>query len=281
MMISVEHSTFYRYDHAVLLEPHTFRLRPRMTTTQRLLAFDLELAPEPIGTSESLDQDGNLALHAWFTAPVTELRVTSRFRVELVRDNPFDYNLPVESETLPMRYAYPLSASLASYSNALSVDEPVRRFSRLIAAEAQGSPAAFLTALNQQIYNSFEHVIRPEGAARTSGQTLELLEGSCRDLAILFCDACRSMGLASRFVSGYECASAGTPDASMHAWAEVYLPAAGWRGYDPSRGLLVANRHVAVAAAFHPDLASPVAGAFTGTCGSQMETRLLMEVIAR
>ena len=92
--ISVEHSTVYRYDCAVDLEPHTFRLRPRMTTTQRLLAFDLQIVPAPAGSAESLDQDGNLALNAWFNAPAFELNVSSRFRVELLRDNPFDFTCP-------------------------------------------------------------------------------------------------------------------------------------------------------------------------------------------
>jgi transglutaminase-like putative cysteine protease len=82
------------------------------------------------------------------------------------------------------------------------------------------------------------------------------MEGSCRDLAVLFCDVCGVMGIAARFVSGYECSSAGRSDSYMHAWTEVYLPGIGWRGYDPSRGIAVTNEHVAVAAAFDYDLAN-------------------------
>ena len=69
MRITVTHSTIYRYDSPVLLEPHIFRLQPRMSSTQRLIAFDLQVAPTPAGTSECLDQDGSLALNAWFNAP--------------------------------------------------------------------------------------------------------------------------------------------------------------------------------------------------------------------
>ena len=278
MIVTVDHSTSYRYDCAVTLEPHTFRLRPRTTTTQRLLDFELEILPVPTGSTECLDQDGNLGLHAWFGAPVTELSVTSRFRVQLLRGNPFDFNISTESANLPLRYVYPLSGSLASYTNALNVDQSVRRFASALAADVPRNAPAFLSALNQQIFNSFGHITRPDGPAWFSSQTLSLLEGSCRDLAVLFCDVCRVLGIASRFVSGYECASAGRSDAEMHAWAEAYLPAAGWRGYDPSRGLLVADRHVAVAAAFHSDLASPISGAFTGACGSRMQTQLRMQV---
>jgi transglutaminase-like putative cysteine protease len=141
MIVTVDHSTSYRYDCAVTLEPHTFRLRPRTTTTQRLLAFDLEIAPAPTGSTECLDQDGNLGLHAWFGEPVTELHVTSSFRVELSRGNPFDFNLSAESANLPMAYTYPLSASLSPYSDAKHVDLSVRQFARGITVGQQDTPA--------------------------------------------------------------------------------------------------------------------------------------------
>jgi len=86
------------------------------------------------------------------------------------------------------------------------------------------------------------------------------------------------MGIAARFVSGYECASANRQDSYMHAWAEVYLPGIGWRGYDPARGLAVSNGHVAVAAGFDYDLASPVAGWYSGGARSQMEASLHLQV---
>jgi transglutaminase-like putative cysteine protease len=125
-------------------------------------------------------------------------------------------------------------------------------------------------------------VIRPYGPPWPSDRTLSSQEGSCRDLAVLFCDACRVMGLAARFVSGYECASASSTSSNqesyMHAWAEVYLPGIGWRGYDPARGLAVSNGHVAVAAGFDPDLASPVAGWYSGGSASRMEASLNLQV---
>ena len=77
-------------------------------------------------------------------------------------------------------------------------------------------------------------------------------EGSCRDLAVLFCAACRALGLAARFVSGYERDASLQENGDLHAWAEVYLEGAGWRGYDPSRALAVAASHVAVAASSDP-----------------------------
>jgi transglutaminase-like putative cysteine protease len=278
MKLTVKHSTLYRYDLPVYLEPHIFRLRPRMTNAQQLLAFDIQIAPMPAGTTECLDQDGNLALNAWFVAPTRDLSVTSRFTVQMLRQNPFDYVLTGESLNLPLWYAEPLCAALTPYRHDAHVAESVKQFAKSAAASAQWNTLSFLLALSRQIFQSCRQSIRPYGSPWPSDQTLSLQEGSCRDLAVLFCDACRVMGIAARFVSGYECASASSRDSYMHAWAEVYLPGIGWRGYDPSRGLAVSNGHVAVAAGFDHELAAPVAGWYSGGSRSQMEASLCLQV---
>jgi transglutaminase-like putative cysteine protease len=277
MRITVTHSTVYRYDVPVHLEPHIFRLRPRTNGVQRLLAFDIHIAPTPAGATECLDQDGNLALNAWFDMPTTELNVRSNFTVEMLRENPFDYVLTDESLVLPLRYPELLCAALSSYRQNGQADS-VKRYAESTAENAQSNTLSFLVALNRHIFQTCRQVIRPYGAPWPGERTLSLQEGSCRDLAVLFCDVCRVMGIAARFVSGYECASAGRGDPYMHAWAEVYLPGIGWRGYDPSRGLVVSNAHVAVAAGFDHDLASPVAGWYSGESRSQMETSLSLQV---
>jgi len=278
MKITVTHSTRYRYDSPVILEPHIFRLRPRMTNAQRLLTFDLQIAPTPAGTTECLDQDGNLAVNAWFDTPTVELSVVSRFTVEMLRQNPFDYVITGESLNLPLWYRDPLCAALTSYRHDGHVAESVKQYAKQVAGNAQSDALSFLMGLSRQIFQTCRQVTRPYGPPWPSDQTLNLLEGSCRDLAVLFCDACRVMGIAARFVSGYECASASSQDPYMHAWAEVYLPGVGWRGYDPARGLAVSNGHVAVAAGFDYDLASPVAGWYSGGSRSQMEASLSLQV---
>lgn len=278
MTVSVTHSTVYLYQFPVRLEPHIFRLRPRTNGAQRLIDFDLQITPSPAGTTECLDQDGTLALNAWFEGQTQELRVQSRFTVELLRRNPFDYLLLGESLSLPLWYREPLSVALAPYRQDAQVSESVKEFARSVAGVAQSNALSFLTTLSRQIFQTFRQTVRPDGPPWSSDQTLRLKEGSCRDLAVLFCDVCRVMGIAARFVSGYECASAGRQDSYMHAWAEVYLPGIGWRGYDPARGLAVSNTHVAVAAGFAPELASPVAGWYSGGAPSRMETSLRLQL---
>jgi transglutaminase-like putative cysteine protease len=274
MRISVAHFTLYRYETPVHPEPHTFRLRPREDGAQHLVRFALEISPSPAGTTECLDQDGNVVTEAWFNGPVTELEVRSSFEVDTRRQNPFDF-LP---NGPPTAYPEPLRSALAPYLEAGNPAGPVTRFARAIAETGGRDTLAFLTALNQRLFETVRHVTRDDGPPHPPEVTLNEREGTCRDLAVLFCAACRTVGIAARFVSGYEREAALQPRAYMHAWAEVYLQGGGWRGYDPSQGLAVSTSHVAVASAADPRLAAPISGLYRGAARSQMQFTISMEV---
>jgi transglutaminase-like putative cysteine protease len=252
-------------------EPHTFRLRPREDGAQHLLRYALEISPDPAGRTECLDQDGNVVVETWFSRLLPELSVRSSFQVETRRENPFDYvpNGP------PAAYPEPLRSALAPYRDAGSVAASVGEFVREI-GEAETLP--FLTALNRRLFEAFRHVIRDDGPANPPEVTLREREGTCRDLAVLFCSACRSVGIAARFVSGYESGAVFDTQAQMHAWAEVYLMGGGWRGYDPSQGLAVSTGHVAVAAAADPRLAAPISGSYRGAAASDITFAISMQV---
>jgi len=265
MRISVEHSTIYRYDAEVTQEPHTFRLTPRCDASQRVLRHELEITPAPAGRSTSLDHDGNVVVEAWFLGPMTELAVRSSFEVETLRENPFDFVFggPVLPE--------PLRSALAPY---LTFDrcERVRTFAGEI---GRPDPLDFVAELNRRIFEEFGHTVRDEGPAESPESTLAARSGTCRDLAVLYCAACRSVGIPARFVSGYEASEQERRD--MHAWAEVYLRGGGWRGYDPSQGLAVTTSHVAVAAAADPRLAAPASGTYRGAARARMNYRIEIE----
>ena len=264
MRISVVHSTVYRYDSPVRLEPHIFRLRPREDPAQRLACYAIEIEPRPAGTSASLDLDGNAATEAWFDGPTERLSVRTSFQVETLRDNPFDFLLTSESYDMPLR------AALAPYLTGGGCPQV-----REILPEA-AHPLDFLSMLNTRLFRDFRQVTRHAGPPHAPEVTLREHSGSCRDLAVLFCAACRTRGLAARFVSGYEQAAA-LNDGQMHAWAEVYLPGGGWRGFDPSRGLAVSRGHVALAAAADPKLAAPIAGTYRGAAQATMEFAISMQ----
>lgn len=279
MKIAVEHATVYRYDRPAVLGPHDIRLRPRDDGAQRLLEYDLRIDPPPVMLAACFDQDGNHASRAWFEAPATVLEVRSRFTVETLRANPFDYLLADATLLrVPVRYGERLGCVLAPYTARANSSETVAGFARAVAGRAEWSTVAFLTGLTAEIYGGFQSVLRPQGQPLPAVETLRARVGSCRDFAVLFAEACRAMGLAARFVSGYEREAACAEPAYMHAWAEVYLPGGGWRGFDPSRGMAVATSHVAVAAALDPEMAAPVAGAYSGAVRSELETSIRMTV---
>ena len=264
MLFNVNHTTTYRYSAPVMLEPHVFRMRPRADATHRLIAYQLGIHPAPAGRSECLEAEGNSVVQAWFDAPISTLELSSQFSLETLRDNPFDFLLPPPSQL--------------QLTPATGVSPQLGEFAREMARHAGEQTMTFLELLAQRLCRDWRQVIREEGDPLTAEAVLGVSDVSCRDLAVLFCGACRAMNLTARFVSGYEVGSATAERGYMHAWAEVYLPGGGWRGYDPSRGVAVGADHVAVAAAANPAMAAPMSGTYRGSAKSVMEAMIQMQV---
>ncbi len=278
MRISVEHRIEYGFSAPVYLEPHAIRLRPREDASQRLREFSLEIEPAPAGRWTAIDQDGNSVTHAWFENLTERLTLRTRFEVETLRDNPFDFLIQPGDSHLPVQYPEASRGVLGAYLAAES-DRDVAAFAQELAAGCGGGTMAFLDALNRALCDRTKQVVRRDGPPYPPGQTLALREGSCRDAAVLFCAACRSAGIAARFVSGYELGAALAEDGGeLHAWAEVYLESSGWRGYDPSRGLAVTNAHVPIAAAADAASANPAIGTYRGAAESRLEYSISMEI---
>lgn len=266
MIISIRHTTRYSFSSEVFLEPHTVRLRPRSDCTQRLIDFNLFVDPEPSGMADIIDLSGNDGVSLWFSGTHASLTLKTEAVVETLRTQPFGYIITDDSvATLPADYSSSFQYSVKPYL--IRSSEPGIKLMDLtssIIEETNGDTIKFLSALNSHIYSDFEKTVRYEGPPFPPEVTLLSKMGTCRDLTLLFIEACRAVGLASRFVSGYREAEMHSTERELHAWAEVYLPGGGWRGYDPSEGLAVADSHVAVASGAMPEDAAPVTGTFRG-----------------
>lgn len=277
MRIEVEHRTHYRFSEPVFLEPHELRFRPRSNSWQRLERFALILDPAPAGAVANLDLDGNDVVAAWFDGLTGHLTIDVRFEVDTPRTNPFDF-LPRHHPVLPLTYEEGLRPRLGPYL----AHEPsvvLRQYADAVAEGAAHDALSFAVHLARRLHEDCRHAPRPEGGPRDPQDTLDRGEGACRDLAVLYVALCRELGLAARFVSGYCFAEEAERD-ELHAWAEVYLPGGGWRGFDPSTGLAASDRHIAVAAAPEPAGAAPVAGAFRGNAvAGPLETSLRIRQI--
>ncbi len=281
MVFHGAHVIEYAYSRPVFLEPQVIRLRPRCDGVQQLRRFQITVDPPPAGMTECLDIEGNTTIQAWFSGNTEGFRVASTFAVETLRVNVFDFIFTDRgAERLPLNYSAQEIPLLSPYLTTSPADRTVIDFAEALVRECGGKTLPFLDALNRGIYEAFECVVRETGDPAPARVTLRTKRGSCRDLAVVFIAACRSQGIAARFVSGYQ---EGDPDQQtryLHAWAEVYLPGAGWRGYDPTHGLAVASGHIALAASYEPARAAPVSGTFRGTGAlSNMQARIDLQKI--
>jgi transglutaminase-like putative cysteine protease len=275
MHFEIDHHTRYDYSSPVALGPQTVRLRPRPDGGVRELVWTLTLDPRPRVRSDQLDAEGNLVSRLWFSGETQHLEVGVHLRAETSRANPFDFVPDLGANRLPMDYAPAEVFALAPYRDQATPDPAVRELLGRIEAASDGSPVGFLTGLNAWIYRQIEREIRDLGAAQPPAQTLRLGRGACRDQTVLFVAAARGAGLAARFVSGYQDKSAMKTDRRyLHAWPEVYLPGGGWRAFDPTRGIVVADGHVPVAASATPTGAAPVEGSYFGNAKSEMDFHL-------
>jgi len=259
------HVTRYEYGRSVFLEPHLIRLVPRGDAAQRLLSLDIAVDPLPAGRAPVADAAGNAVLSAWFSGETGHLAVTVRAVVETLRDNPFDYLIEAGNARLPVPLAPAEATLLAPYLAAkggswAATDAAARQAGR----DGGATPQEFSMALLAWIYDRVKTVVRHEPGILSPDEVLARGEGACRDLAAFFMAACRLVGIPARFVSGYHEGDPELGACDLHAWAEIFLPGGGWRGFDPSLGLAVADRHIAVAAAADPRDAAPIVGAFRG-----------------
>ena len=265
MRFEIVHTTTYDFSEPVFLEPHTLRLRPRDDAWQHLRSYSLDVVPSPAGLSHGVDAVGNAAAWAWFNGEHEKLEVTIETVVETLRPDPFDYVVPSPVlDRLPVPYHESERAALEPYTASRATHEVVA-FAQEVAAGARQELRRFLFDLTNALYDACEVVIRPTGEPLPPERTLGDRSGSCRDLTVLYVECCRVMGVAARFVSGYQEGDPDTEERDLHAWAEAYVPGGGWRGFDPTHGLAVSDRHVALAAAPSARGAASVTGTFRKT----------------
>jgi transglutaminase-like putative cysteine protease len=286
MRYRIQHITHYTYQQPVYLRHHILRLRPRSDGAQQVQQFHLDISPEPERQANVVELEGSNTLGVWFPpTPTTDLTIKTIAQVETFRPNPYDYLAEPWAVNLPIDYPVSVAALLRPYLQhpAYPIAAPnVVDLAQEIVHQGDGNVGLFLTTLTQRIYETCQYTVRPTGDPLPPGITWAKKLGSCRDFAVLFMEACRVVGLAARFVSGYEEGDRTILERDLHAWAEVYIPGGGWRGFDPTHGLAVADRHIALVASAFPRLAAPVSGSTQegGRVGSSLATEVRVQVLA-
>lgn len=270
--VALNHVTHYKYDRRVGLSPQIVRLRPAPHCRTNILSYSLKIEPEGHFINWQQDPFSNYLARLVFPEKTTEFRVTVDLVAEMAVHNPFDFFLEPGAEKFPFAYDDALKAELAPY---LVKDAATPAFAAFLLGidRSEQRTIDFLVGLNQRLQQDIRYLIRMEPGVQTPEETLVNASGSCRDTGWLMVQALRHLGLAARFVSGYliqlkpDVKALDGPSGSevdftdLHAWCEVYLPGAGWIGFDPTSGLLAGEGHIPLACTPQPSSAAPVSGA--------------------
>lgn len=268
-ILQVEHATTYRYRRAVELGEHRLMLRPRDSHDLRLLKTELSCSP-PAQLTWSHDVFGNSVAHAAFGAPADTLKIVSRIRVEQCAPDWPVFDIADFAQTYPFAYSPDERADLGALLEPQYVDPEGR-----LRTWAQGfihEPAPFTLSLLQAINTGLSgwafYQSREDEHTQGPLETLKRGWGTCRDFAVLFVEAVRTLGFGARLASGYlyvTDATIGSHGAgSTHAWAEVYVPGAGWIAFDPTNRTMGGSNLIRVAVARNIAQVSPIAGSFVG-----------------
>jgi transglutaminase-like putative cysteine protease len=266
MRLHIHHHTRYRYAKPVPFSPHRLMFRPREEPGVKLDKFAVTVLPKHQLRWLRDTQDNHVGLLD-LPEPASELVIEMEAFVEVAEQNPFNFVLEPEVAEYPFEYDPGTRQELAALMQPLYPrdGEMLRAWLHPIWHPGRRrETVGLLQELNAVIYGRFKYQRREKRGVQSPAETLELGTGSCRDFATLFMEACRQMGLASRFVSGYMYHAEINGRMSMHGWAEVYLPGAGWLGFDPSWGIVADAQYVPTAMTRHPEHAPPISGTYFG-----------------
>lgn len=271
MLIALTHETTYEYDRSVQLTDHTIRLRPAPYCKLPIKAYSLAITPNKHYINWQHDPLGNHIANVNFFEQAKSLKITVDLIVDKISINPFDFFIEKESLTLPVKYKSVTQKILQPYLSHKYCNQLEHWF--YDNEPNTQNTLDYLVHINNAVQNNFVYKLRFEPGTQTPQETLSLGSGSCRDLAWFQCVLLRQLGFATRFVSGYllqlidadENPNVDQDTLELHAWCEVFIPGAGWIGFDATSGLLAADNHIPLCAAADPSEAAAISGDVTAS----------------
>jgi transglutaminase-like putative cysteine protease len=263
--LQIIHETTYRYKKAVRFGPHRLVLRPREGHDLRIEEIRVEIEPE-FELEWSRDLFGNCIATAHILSPAQQLRIHSEVILYQTAPFPLRSTRRATPTTFPVHFSEIESAVAAAYlatTYPTDVAKVKEWISTTIDPAVVYDAGEIVASVARTIRDTIKYQPREGKGVQSPSQTLSASSGSCRDMATLMLEALRSVGFPARFASGYlECSASKVGRASTHAWAEAYLPAIGWIGYDPMLGEPTSGKHIVAGVSNHPRGVMPVSGTF-------------------
>ena len=285
MRARVTHTFTYRYSAPVLLGPHRFCLRPRPHGFQRLIDYRLEVSPDPSQLFDLIAAGGDTITRARFLGETELFQVVANSEVETFTAPLMEACLDEEMARLPIsvgRLNPDLMSNLQGWLPNAQHDAAAVDLAHEALMGSDQRSLTFLQQLIEIIQDRVKYTQRHSGPAWPASRTLKERVGSCRDLAMLMIECCRCVGLPARFVSGYHLVEPKPERYDLHAWTEVYLQGAGWRGFDASGKGAVDERYIPIATSSKSDHTAAITGSFSGPPGveSTFEWSIEAEVLS-
>jgi transglutaminase-like putative cysteine protease len=278
--IRITHKTEYHYRKPVSFGPHQAMIRPREGHDVHIESSLLKVEPKA-DVRWLRDIYGNSITVLTFAEPGRKLSLFSEVNVDHYDDNPLDFVIAPGARSYPFQYAPNEQVELIPYRlPSYPYDGPGVQswLSDLYSPGQVVSTFGLLSKLNTRIYESFKYARREEAGVQLPCQTITLGTGSCRDYAVLMMEAARHWGFGARFVTGYIIMGEGQHGAT-HAWTEIYIPGAGWRGFDPTNNKFAGSEHVSVAVAREHEKASPLSGTWEGPADAFDRMEVSVQVV--
>jgi transglutaminase-like putative cysteine protease len=287
-LLTVRHTTTYRYARPVTFGQHRLMLRPRDSHDLRLVSAELTLSP-PGGVRWLHDVFSNSVSLVDFQAAASTLVISSTLKIERYGLEGPVFPIAPEAEFYPFIYSssdridlgrlleqhYPdLDGTLARWAESFVTSRPMRTLD-------------LLRNMNAALQPHIVYGERHELGTQVPAETLRQKTGACRDFAMVFIEAARYLGFGARFVSGYlydpalDKGDATPATAATHAWAEVYLPGAGWVEYDPTDVLIGGEALIRVAVTRDPSQAIPISGSYSGAASDFLGMTVEVTVTAQ
>ena len=267
MKIKYIHNLEYSYEESVQLGEHRLCIKPRSHGFQRLINFDLNISPNPKILYPLLAASGEEINRITFEGYTNNLSIKAVSEVETLKHPDIFDGVKERDLTLPFCRSIinrDLQGALEGWMPNGQHDPSAVELAQEALAGSSNNALSFIYQLIEIIQDRVKYTKRHTGPAWPASRTLRERVGSCRDLAMLMVEACRSVGIPSRFVSGYHFEDPLPNEFDLHAWAELYIPGAGWRGFDPSGKGLIDERYLTLVSSSKSNLTAVITGNFRG-----------------